>query len=315
MQDANSQPGDATAAEPLTFTGERFTPETAGEIWYEHWHRYCAVLPLARGKRVLDAASGEGYGSALLASVAAQVTGIDLSEDAVRHARIRYQEASHLQFVHAPVTQLPLTDASMDLIVSFETIEHLQQQEAMLAEFRRVLTPQGLLAISSPNKPEYSDQRAFHNEFHVKELTRDELASLLHIGFPLQRWFGQRLQFHSLIWPEEPGRTPLQLEMLDYRNGQVGVDMPMPAPMYFLVVCGGTEAILPEVDRTSLFADQDQSIYREFERATQAERKIYRLYLEQEDCIQRLQTQLATVTQERDSLQLTLQASAGQGKA
>ena len=52
---------------PLEFTGERFTPECVREIWYEHWHRYAFALPLARGRRVLDAACGEGYGSALLA--------------------------------------------------------------------------------------------------------------------------------------------------------------------------------------------------------------------------------------------------------
>ena len=67
----------------LPFTGERFTPECVREIWYEHWHRYAFARHLARSKRVLDAACGEGYGSAMLAPVAASVLGVDISHDAV----------------------------------------------------------------------------------------------------------------------------------------------------------------------------------------------------------------------------------------
>ena len=74
----------------LDFTGERFTPECVREIWYEHWHRYVFARQLAKGKRVLDAACGEGYGSALLADVAASVVGADISDQAIAHARSRY---------------------------------------------------------------------------------------------------------------------------------------------------------------------------------------------------------------------------------
>lgn len=291
------QPSDAS---PLEFTGERFTPETAGEIWYEHWHRYSMMLPLARGARVVDAACGEGYGSALLAGVAAEVTGVDLSEQAIAHARARYGDKGNLRFVQASVAKLPLPDASADLIVSFETIEHLHQQEAMLAEFRRVLAPGGLLAISSPNKPVYSDARGYNNEFHVRELTRDQLAALLAPGFPRQRWHGQRLQFHSLIWPEQPADTSLSLETLGVAAGLAGAPLPMPEPMYFLVICGGPTALLPDSQRVSLFADAEQSIYREFERTTQAERKIYQMYLEQCRTIDGLRAQLAALTKARD---------------
>ena len=70
----------------LTFTGERFLPEVRGAIWYEHWHRYAAVAPLARGKRVLDAACGEGYGSFLLAQPAQRVIGVDVAPEAIAHA-------------------------------------------------------------------------------------------------------------------------------------------------------------------------------------------------------------------------------------
>jgi ubiquinone/menaquinone biosynthesis C-methylase UbiE len=126
-----SFPSSSTA---LTFTGERFTPEVRGPIWYEHWHRYAFVASIVRGLRVLDAACGEGYGSFLLARAAAQVTGIDISADAVTHARERYA-SSNLAFIQGSVTQLPIPDHSVDVVVSFETIEHLAPQREMLAEF------------------------------------------------------------------------------------------------------------------------------------------------------------------------------------
>ncbi|HVO89598.1 MAG TPA: class I SAM-dependent methyltransferase, partial [Casimicrobiaceae bacterium] len=116
------------AAPALTFTGERFTPEVRGAIWYEHWHRYCAASRIAAGKRVVDAACGEGYGSLLLAGSAQSVVGVDIGAQAVEHARQRYR-APNLRFECASVTALPLPDASVDVVVSFETIEHLAEQE------------------------------------------------------------------------------------------------------------------------------------------------------------------------------------------
>ena len=127
---------------------ERFLPGTEGEIWYEHWHRYHFAAGLAVGKRVVDAACGEGYGAALLARHAASVIGADLSREAVAHARAAYTGVANLAFVEASCTRLPLPDASADLFVSFETLEHIQEQESFLDEIARVLTHDGLLLLS-----------------------------------------------------------------------------------------------------------------------------------------------------------------------
>jgi O-antigen biosynthesis protein len=144
-----------TTVPALTFTGERFLPEVRGAIFLEHWHRYVVTARLVRGLRVLDAACGEGYGSSLLAASAASVVGVDVSPDAITHATERYG-APNARFLAASVTSLPLADASVDAVVSFETIEHLAEQREMLAEFRRVLSPSGILVISSPNRPVYN---------------------------------------------------------------------------------------------------------------------------------------------------------------
>ena len=174
--------------EDLEFTGERFVPGTAGEIWHEHWHRYHFAAPLVADLDVLDVACGEGYGSALLASRAAKVTGADIALSAVEHARKRYAGVANLAFRQADCAALPFADSSFDALVSFETIEHIAAQEAFLDEIRRVLRPDGLLILSCPNKEEYSDLRGVTNEFHVRELYRPELTALIGSRFPHARW-------------------------------------------------------------------------------------------------------------------------------
>ena len=236
---------DVSSTAVLPFTGERFTPEVWGAIWYEHWHRYCVVAPLARGLRVLDAACGEGYGSFLLSGEAREVVGVDVSHQAVAHARRRYA-AANLTYLDASVAALPLADASIDLVVSFETIEHLAQQAEMLAEFRRVLRPSGLLVISSPNKTIYSGECGAANEFHVRELTRDELAALLAPGFPRQEWYGQRAFAHSLLWAERGGVLGEPRIATPAGRSVTALEVPVP-PMYFIVVCGGPDATLPRL--------------------------------------------------------------------
>ena len=191
-----------SVSETLSFTGERFLPERSGEIWYEHWHRYAVARQLSQHCTVLDVACGEGYGSAMLAGSADKVLGVDISAEAVRHAKSRYGHQANLEFVEASCDKLPFPDASFDLAISFETIGHIETQQEFIAELTRVLRPDGVLILSSPNKRLYSDAHDYHNEFHVRELYRNELEELLLPAFPHMSWFGQKLLFHSAIWPE-----------------------------------------------------------------------------------------------------------------
>jgi SAM-dependent methyltransferase len=249
----------------LEFTGERFVPGTHGEIWVEHWHRYHFAARWVRGKRVLDVACGEGYGSAVLAREAASVTGVDISPEAIAHAQSEYASMRKLHFVEGSCTRLPLADASIDVAVSFETVEHIAEQDQFLDELARVLTADGVLILSSPNKLEYSDKRDFRNEFHVKELYRDDLARLVDARFPASAWYGQRPSFFSVIAPETAVAAGQLLEVSESEPESVSARLE--SPLYFILVASrnraGIDAAPPVV---SVLADRDDWIHRDYEK-------------------------------------------------
>ena len=256
----------------MEFDGERFTPECVREIWYEHFHRYVFASRLVAGQTVLDAACGEGYGSDLMARVARKVVGVDASGDAIEHGRGRYSR-DNLEFRQADCCDLPFDADEFDCIVSFETIEHLDRQEEMIAEFRRVLKPEGFLLISSPDKAVYSDARDFRNEHHVRELYAHEFRALLERHFPALRLFGQKLLFQSGIWSLEGGASggeaPLAVAAgLDCfrNNAPQAVSRPVHPPMYLLALCAADESALPALDSGIwLFDDEQESVYQHYQ--------------------------------------------------
>jgi SAM-dependent methyltransferase len=260
------------------FTGERFLPSCSGEIAYEHWHRYAFARRLVEGKRVLDVACGEGYGTALLGAVAANAIGIDIDMATIDRARATYGEDKHLRFIASSCTGLPLPSASIDVVVSFETIEHLAaaDQLAMLIELARVLTPDGLLLMSSPNRRLYSDVRNYVNPYHLQELYRDDLSRLLAKRFPAQRWYHQRLAYWSGIWPEGNAESAVAAAMEAWiGDGQGVAPYPVPEGMYFIVLAARGAGSLPaEEARVSLFTDADES---EVKRAEANAREVMRL--------------------------------------
>ena len=184
----------------LEWTGERYVPEVPGNIRLEHVHRYLLARELVKDRRVLDIACGEGYGSDLLASVAANVVGVDIAPNALEHARRRYRR-SHLRFIAGSCTAIPIAAQSVDVVVSFETLEHHDQHDEMMREVRRVLRPNGLLIISSPDRREYSDIPCYQNPFHVRELYRDEFEALLATHFRAVSLVGQRVRAGSIVEP------------------------------------------------------------------------------------------------------------------
>ena len=254
----------------LSFTGERFLPSCVREIWYEHYHRYTMALSWVEGLDVLDAACGEGYGSYLMSSKAKSVTGVDIASDAIAHAKKHYQE-TNLEFIQSNVLSLDFADNSFDVVVSFETLEHLGEQEQLLTEFHRVLKPQGKLIISTPDKKEYSDKMEFDNEFHVKELYRDELDELLSSHFKHTKWYGQKLLFASAIWSLEQPLTSLHYDCL---NGDSQVEnQPLFNPVYFIVVASNAEIDENQAKNYYLFTESDETVYDHYNLSVRAQIK------------------------------------------
>ncbi len=229
----------AGVTDALPADGERFLPDRMfGDIELEHRHRYLLATELTIDKEVLDIASGEGYGSAMLAKRARHVTGVDISPAAVEHARRRYQR-DNLRFASGSCAAIPLPDGAVDVAVSFETIEHHAEHEQMLREIRRVLRPNGLLVMSSPDKSEYSDKPAYRNPFHVKELYKEEFRALLAAHFRQVKLLGQRVIRGSMV-AEEQEIGPLRR----YRDTEEGAAK-LPRPVYWIALA--TDAVFPAV--------------------------------------------------------------------
>ncbi|PKQ27891.1 MAG: SAM-dependent methyltransferase [Candidatus Anoxymicrobium japonicum] len=169
----------------LDLTGERTLPGISREnYWYtRHVVAYEHALAMARGKSVIDIGCGEGYGAAILTGEAASVLGIDIAHEVVSHARDTYH-ASNLSFEVMDVNRLELADASFDLAVSFQVVEHLADVSGYFAGIARVLKPGGVAFLTTPNRltiSKGSDRPV--NPFHLREYTPDEFARTLEAHF------------------------------------------------------------------------------------------------------------------------------------
>jgi 2-polyprenyl-3-methyl-5-hydroxy-6-metoxy-1,4-benzoquinol methylase len=194
-------------------TGERFIPELMGGqlIEAEHVIRYALGARLCVGKQVLDAGCGVGWGTLLLLeSGAAGASGIDIDLEAVEDARTRVPNADIRQ---GDLATLPWPDESFDLVVCFEALEHVQQQERVLDELVRVLRPSGILMVSSPNPRVYPAG----NPFHVHELTPEELQAAVQSRLPHVILLRQHEQMASVLVPpggDHAGPTSSELRLV-----------------------------------------------------------------------------------------------------
>jgi ubiquinone/menaquinone biosynthesis C-methylase UbiE len=171
---------------------ERLIPGTLAWDLYqvEHKQRYVWASDHCKEKRVLDVACGTGYGSAILAQRgAAQVVGVDISVEAIAS---NGKLPSQLTLANGDACNLPFKDNAFDVVVSFETIEHLASPEALLIEISRVVKPGGLCICSSPNRDfQPSSGTKGTNPFHISEMTYAEFDELFGKHFDICDRFSQ----------------------------------------------------------------------------------------------------------------------------
>jgi SAM-dependent methyltransferase len=191
---------------------------------------------------------------------------VDIDADVVRHANEKYG-SPNLQFLAGSMTAVPITaDHSFDACVCFEAIEHIEDQEALLREVKRLLKPDGTFIVSTPNKAIYHDESPEENPFHVKELYFEEFQTLLARYFRNVRFLGQRIHPGSSIWPiGAAGANGFQEFVMDKDKAEfefVGAEKRV--PLYFIAVASDSALTLASsgsvlVDESdSLIAEKDQ---------------------------------------------------------
>lgn len=274
---------------------ERFDPnDGAGKlIDSEHRARYRWAARLAAGKDVLDAACGVGYGIEILAAEAKAVTGVDIDPEAVAEAERRHG-ASAAAVLRGDLLELPFEAESFDVVICFEAIEHVEDHERALAELRRVLRPDGVLVISTPNPAAYLEG----NEYHVREFSPPELATAVGKHFANVALHRQDAWLGSRIAPAEGGAadaTPRQEDVISTAEE--------PAEADFGIVLG-SESELPAVAPLAAIgqtfdlrwwsdqlANREREIARHAEREAQVRRRLY----EAEEALAEANKELAEV--------------------
>lgn len=197
----------------VTFTGERIVINkdvkgNYGNILEEHVNRYKLACQYVKDKVVLDAACGAGYGSKMLHTAGAKhVLGVDIAEDCLLNARKTYA-TGNIEFAFGDVNRLELADASFDVVVSFETIEHIENGAIWIREAARLLKEKGIFIVSTPNRavsnPGYYFVEKPRNHYHQYEYTTVELVGELLQQFELLELYGQTFSL-------EYGAVPTQL--------------------------------------------------------------------------------------------------------
>ena len=239
------------------FTGERVVPgQVNDDLWAEHVSRYAFAARCAAGASVLDIGCGAGYGTFELAQSGRSAVGIDISLEAVAYSRAHYGQPN-LSFVAASAAAVPFADSSFELVTGFEVIEHLADWRGLLGEARRVLRPEGVFLVSTPNKLYYTESRGADgpNPFHTHEFEFAEFQAALAEFFPRVTVLLQNHVEAFAFYPDGP------LPAVDARvDGVRGT--PQDAH-FFLAVCSMRSAAAL---RGLLYVHQGSNLLRERER-------------------------------------------------
>ena len=218
------------------FTGERLETSICNGNTINHLHRYAIAMSLIKGKTVLDIASGEGYGSHLMSFESQYVYGVDINDEAIKRAAKKYQR-DNLKFIVGSTSNIPIETNSIDVVISFETIEHHNEHDQMMNEVKRVLKPEGTLIISSPDKYFYSDLRNYNNPFHVKELYKSEFIELISNYFKNYSIYSQSYIYGSSLIVEDSNRESFEF----YTGSYDEIKNTDSHPNFLIAICSDSD--------------------------------------------------------------------------
>lgn len=231
-------------------TGERLIPEGNQQTltYGEHISRYVSLAHIVKSKRVLDVASGSGYGSQFLAQHAKSVDGLDYFEDAVRYSNETYP-ADNLTYTHGNAEAMPYDNNSFDVVISLETIEHLYNPEKFVLEVKRVLKDDGIFVVSTPNDDEFMDG----NIYHVHEFQFKELNVLMSKHFDSHEYYYQGTYFAAGLFNRSRFTNSFS-ESTVHVESTFGSTIDK--AIYFIAVASNNGTALPEIEQNIVLSDR-----------------------------------------------------------
>ena len=193
-------------------------------IYDEHLIRYKLAGEFVKGKKILDIACGSGYGAKILADFGAEeVTAVDIDKDVIQKAKKNFPK-ENIKYTVGDCLDTGFENKKFDIIVSFETIEHLKNQDKYLEEMKRIVKDDGLVVISTPNREIFGNK----NPYHTREFTREEFEGIIKKYFPYVRILEQRNALASCIQVDDSKEAKMNF----------GKET---KPWYYIAVCSNAE--------------------------------------------------------------------------
>jgi len=200
----------STIPSPLSENGERVDIDLCSKPLYtlmdmyqkSHYKRYVFAKRYVRPGMVCgDFACGSGYGSALLAEVADRVTGIDIKQSVVDVVAKRYAARTNIQFICHDLRAITF-DSDYDIIVSFETVEHVAEQDVIVLfrNYAKALKSGGTLIFSTPylqKRTREAIEMGFHLTFEIDETKISDW--LVQAGLSPESFFYQNYKAHDVV--------------------------------------------------------------------------------------------------------------------
>jgi ubiquinone/menaquinone biosynthesis C-methylase UbiE len=272
---------------------ERMVPEFHKEtlMYAEHITRYLAAKPIVKGKTVLDIASGSGYGTKMLAEDAEFVYGVDVNETAINYSNKKYK-SNNIKYLVGDGVSIPLEDKSVDVVVTFETIEHIKDYKKFLVEVKRVLKDDGIAIVSTPNDVEFAEG----NHFHLHEFKYKELVGLLDVHFKNMKPYFQSTWKYVSIGTEDELRDDVKGDILNLTHKT------QEQHLYFYLLCSNRD-ITENVEHIGALGEHYSDRLLQ-EQRTELEERISKTALQLTDVSSKLSSSLESLREERSQREI-----------